>query len=83
MKRPTEIRDLEFSSTASDGFEPILTSEQAAAYLQIHPKTLQRMARQGRVPAYRIGDLWRFRASELEAWLASTMICSNRHSCRE
>jgi len=83
MKRPTEIRDLEFSSSAGNGFEPILTSEQAAAYLQIHPKTLQRMARQGRVPAYRIGDLWRFRASELEAWLASTMICSNRHSCRE
>jgi excisionase family DNA binding protein len=83
MKRPAEARDLEFSSSASNGFEPILTSEQAAAYLQIHPKTLQRMARQGRVPAYRIGDLWRFRASELEAWLASTMICSNRHSCRE
>lgn len=64
-------------------FEPTLTSEQAAAFLKIHPKTLQRMARQGRIPAYRIGDLWRFRASELEAWLASTMICSNRHSCRE
>jgi len=32
--------------------------------VQIHPKTLQKLARQGRVPAYRIGDLWRFRASE-------------------
>ena len=83
MKRPTNVRNLEFSSGPSDGFEPILTSEQAAAYLKIHPKTLQRMARQGRIPAYRIGDLWRFRASQLEAWLASTVICSNRHSCRE
>lgn len=71
------------SSGAPVAFEPILTSEQAAAFLQIHPKTLQRMARQGRVPAYRVGDLWRFRASELEAWLASTVIPSNRHSCRE
>lgn len=83
VKRPADARDLESSSTSNNGFEPILTSEQAAAYLKIHPKTLQRMARQGRIPAYRIGDLWRFRASELEAWLASTMICSNRHSCRE
>jgi excisionase family DNA binding protein len=71
------------SSAGLDGFEPVLTSEQAAVFLQIHPKTLQRMARQGRIPGYRVGDLWRFRASELEAWLASTMISSDRHSCRE
>lgn len=71
------------SSAERVAFEPILTSEQAAVFLQIHPKTLQRMARQGRIPAYRVGGLWRFRASELEAWLASTVIPSNRHSCRE
>ena len=70
-------------SADSVEFEPILTSEQAAAFLQIHPKTLQRMARQGRVPGYRVGDLWRFRASDLEAWLASTVVSSDRHSCRE
>jgi excisionase family DNA binding protein len=39
-------------------FERILNTEEAAALLQIHPKTLQRMARQGVVPAFRIGDLW-------------------------
>ena len=51
------------------GFEPLLKSEQAAALLQIHPKTLQKLARQGKLPATRIGDLWRFRASELDRWL--------------
>ena len=56
-------------------FEPVLNTEEAAALLQVHPKTLQRMARQGRVPAFRIGDLWRFRASALDAWLQSG-ICS-------
>jgi excisionase family DNA binding protein len=49
-------------------FEPTLTSEEAARLLNIHPKTLQRMARRGQVPAHRIGDLWRFRASELDDW---------------
>jgi excisionase family DNA binding protein len=49
--------------------------------LQIHPKTLQRMARQGIVPAFRIGDLWRFRASSLDQWLRSGL-CSKSHSCR-
>jgi excisionase family DNA binding protein len=44
-------------------FERVLNTEEAAALLQIHPKTLQKMAREGTVPAFRIGDLWRFRAS--------------------
>jgi excisionase family DNA binding protein len=62
-------------------FERVLNTEEAAALLQIHPKTLQRMARQGVVPAFRIGDLWRFRASSLDEWLRSRL-CSKSHSCR-
>jgi excisionase family DNA binding protein len=63
------------------GFEPTLNSQQAAALLQIHPKTLQKMARQGRVPGRQVGDLWRFRASELDEWLRNG-VSSNCHSCR-
>jgi len=48
-----------------ESFEPFLDSEQAAALVRIHPKTLQRLARTGRVHGYRIGKLWRFRASDL------------------
>jgi excisionase family DNA binding protein len=62
-------------------FERVLNSEEAAALLQIHPKTLQRMARQGSIPAFRIGDLWRFRASALDEWLRS-VVSSKGHSCR-
>jgi excisionase family DNA binding protein len=50
-------------------FEPLLDSEEAARLLGVHPKTLVRMARQGKLPASRIGSLWRFRASELDCWL--------------
>jgi excisionase family DNA binding protein len=51
-------------------FEPLLDDERAAQFLGgIHPKTLQRMARKGDVPAYRIGRFWRYRASELNDWL--------------
>jgi len=63
------------------GFEPVLNSLEAAALLQIHPKTLQRMARKGEIPAFRVGDLWRFRASALDQWLRSRL-CSKSHSCR-
>ena len=50
-------------------FEPLLDTQHAAALLGIHPKTLQKLARAGTVPSHRIGDLWRFRASELDRWL--------------
>jgi excisionase family DNA binding protein len=46
-------------------FEPLIGTEEAAALLQIHPKTLQRMARRGEVRGYQLGKLWRFRASDL------------------
>ena len=52
-------------------FEPLLSTNEAATLLHIHPKTLQRMARLGEIPGYRIGDLWRFRASTLDRWLFS------------
>ena len=38
--------------------------------LQIHPKILQRMDRRGAVVGVQVGKLWRFRASELNGWLA-------------
>ena len=51
-------------------FEPLLASDEAAQLLKIHPKTLQRMARRGEIPGVQIGRLWRFRRSELNAWVA-------------
>ena len=47
--------------------EPFLDSDEAAALLRIHPKTLQRHARHGRVTGYRVGKMWRFHASELKS----------------
>ncbi len=50
-------------------FEPLLDSDEAAQLLRIHPKTLQRMARNRQIHGIQVGKLWRFRASELEGWL--------------
>jgi excisionase family DNA binding protein len=50
-------------------FEPLLNSEQAAALMKVHPKTLQRHARNGLVAGLRVGKLWRFRASDLHGQL--------------
>jgi excisionase family DNA binding protein len=63
-------------------FEPLLACGDAARILgNIHVKTLQRYARQGAVPGYRIGGHWYFRTTELDAWLQSR-INSNCQSVR-
>jgi excisionase family DNA binding protein len=70
------LSQLESSGTsgqrAEQLFEPLLDDRQASALLGgIHPKTLQRLARTGQIPAYRVGRSWKYRASELDNWLRS------------
>jgi len=36
---------------------------------KIHPKTLQRLARNGEICGVHVGKLWRFRVSALNEWL--------------
>jgi excisionase family DNA binding protein len=54
-------------------FEELLDSDEAAALLKIHPKTLQKMARNGEITGVQVGRLWRFRASVLNDWLEHKM----------
>jgi DNA binding domain, excisionase family len=54
-------------------FEQLLDSDEAAVLLKIHPKTLQRMARNGEITGVQVGRLWRFRASVLNEWLEHKM----------
>jgi excisionase family DNA binding protein len=50
-------------------FEPLLNLEEAAAVLGLHWKTLERMARNKKVPALKVGRRWKFRLTSLNAWL--------------
>ena len=61
-----QVREAQVSA---DIFEPLLSAEEAASHLRMHPKTLQRMARGGHVPCLRIGRNWYFRLSALDAWV--------------
>lgn len=63
-------------------FERLIGTYDAARLLgNIHVKTLQRYARERRVPGYQIGGHWYFRASELDSWLRSQINLSC-HPCR-
>jgi excisionase family DNA binding protein len=46
-----------------------LTTEEVIAFLRVNTRTLYRLIRAGDFPAVRVGRQWRFRRSDLEAWL--------------
>jgi excisionase family DNA binding protein len=60
---------LQAFSTGAFAAEPLLDTDQAAAIMRIHPKTLQKLARSGVIRALQIGKVWRFRASVLDEWI--------------
>ena len=49
---------------------PVLTSVEAAEYLKMHVKTVCRLAKEGKIPAKKVGSEWRFLKSVLDRWLA-------------
>jgi excisionase family DNA binding protein len=56
-------------------FEPLISAAEAGQLLGIHPVTILRWARDGRIPHCRLGRKVKFRVSELTAWsTTSTLI---------
>lgn len=49
----------------------VLTTAQAAEFLQVHPKVIGRYVKSRKLPAHRIGREYRFLRSELICWIAS------------
>lgn len=54
----------------------ILTTKEVAEYLHIHPLTVHRFAREGKIPAFKIGTDWRFHKKYLEKWIKQKLIYS-------
>jgi excisionase family DNA binding protein len=50
--------------------EELLTLREAAKKLRVAEVTLYRLARQGKIPAVKVGGGWRFKPEVLDAWLA-------------
>jgi len=44
------------------------TTEEIAKYLKLHPYTIRRLAREKKIPAFRVGGQWRFRKDEIDKW---------------
>ena len=47
----------------------LLNVKQVAKYLQLKESTIYSWAQDGKIPAIKIGRTWRFRQTDLDAWL--------------
>ena len=48
--------------------EEILTISELSAHLRVHPTTIYRLLREGRIPGFRVGSAWRFSRAAIEVW---------------
>jgi excisionase family DNA binding protein len=47
----------------------IMTIEQVARYLSLHELTVRRLARDGEIPAFKVGRQWRVKRDLLDRWI--------------
>ncbi len=47
----------------------IMTVNELAKYLRLHEQTVYKMAKEGRLPAYKVGSRWRFKKDTIDSWL--------------
>jgi excisionase family DNA binding protein len=56
--------------SANSEHQMIMTVREVAGYLRMHEMTIYRMARHGEIPAYKVGNRWRFNRQRIEKWLS-------------
>lgn len=60
------------SSAQNDGFEDLLTVEEAAHALRIDEDTVRNWLRTGQISGYKLGRSWRISRSDLKAFLVAS-----------
>jgi excisionase family DNA binding protein len=58
----------------------VLTIKDVADILKLHPRTVAKMARQGEIPATRIGRVWRFDEDAVLEWFNARLKGETRHT---
>jgi excisionase family DNA binding protein len=49
--------------------EKLLTTDQVARYLKVDKFTVYRLVAQKKLPAFKVGNQWRFRKKMIDEWL--------------
>jgi len=46
----------------------VYTVDEVAKALKLHPYTVRRLCREGKIPCFKFGGQWRFDKGELDKW---------------
>ena len=49
--------------------DDILDADQVGEMLHIHPRTIVRLANQGKIPGFKVGSQWRFRKEAINEYI--------------
>ena len=56
----------------------IMTITEVADYFRLHRATVYKLARNGRIPFFKIGSDYRFRGDEIEKWMIDRQILKEK-----
>ena len=45
----------------------VMTVKELSGYLKVHPSTIYRQLKRGRLPAFKVGSDWRFNVESIDA----------------
>ena len=48
----------------------VLTVKDVADYLDVHPMTVYKHVKDGRIPAFKVGASWRIRKDSIQKWIS-------------
>lgn len=51
--------------------EDVLTLTEVAAYLKVTERTIYRLTGAKKIPSFKVGGVWRFRKTDIDAWINS------------
>ncbi|HEY0786622.1 MAG TPA: helix-turn-helix domain-containing protein [Acidobacteriaceae bacterium] len=66
---PQVMRHARAEKDPASPVREVMDIRQAAAYLGISADSLYRYAAENTIPAFRLGNRWRFKKSRLDAWM--------------
>jgi excisionase family DNA binding protein len=59
------VKDTQLNSDARE----VMNIRQASQYLGVSPDTLYKYVGENKIPAFKLGNRWRFKKSKLDEWM--------------
>jgi excisionase family DNA binding protein len=55
----------------------VMTVKELSQYLRVHPSTIYKLLRRGKLPGFRVGNDWRFHTEQIDRWCLEQSVKRN------